>query len=192
MFTSTNAFSRTIAVFAFFIILSSAAFAACGPISCDNRPLVIPPAPQSVVLPPAPEAPLVSTAVCTTNVCNASPVCSTCTDPRVQPTTLPGVYSRDYDYAVTSQRNTSGLPFLIPTVNGLLESPTIPLTNNVDQFYATHHVVNGQVVRTAPNPPNRAVSADFSRYYGSNPAFGQHNAYAGYNATQNYRGGLGL
>lgn len=39
----------------------------------------------------------------------------------------------------------SGISYLIPTVNGLIESPTIPITNEVDMYYATHQVVNGHV-----------------------------------------------
>lgn len=134
-----------------FALAAGAAYAACGPVACDNVPIVFPPAPPSVVLPPA------APAVCYTG-CDIGPSCSTCTNPNVQPTTLPGVYSNDYDYSVTSQQNTIGIPYLIPTAAGLLESPTIPLTNAVDQYYATHRVVNNQVVRTAANPPNRSVA----------------------------------
>lgn len=205
MFTSKNAIMRTVSAFTFVVVCSAVAFAACGPVACDNRPVVVPPAPQSIVLPPAPanqQGPMVSTAICTTNTCNVGSTCSTCTDARVQPTTLPGMYSRDYNYSVTSQqRNTAGIPYLIPTANGLLESPTIPLTNSVDQYYATHNVVNGRVVRTAPNPPNRAVTANFNNYFGgisnmngfsNNPAFAPQTAYTAYNSGPLYQPGFGL
>lgn len=152
-----------LAIAAVLTITAGVAHAACGTIACDSRPIVIPPAPESIVLPPQPAAPaLVSTSLC--NACSApKPVCTTCTDPRLQPTSLPGVYSNDFDYAVTSQRNTTGFPYLIPTASGLLESPTIPLTNPVDRYYATHRVINNQVVRTAPTPPNLAVTSQFNQ-----------------------------
>lgn len=141
------------------VAVAGVARAACNS-SCDNAPIIVPP-PPAIFLEPQPPQPLVSAAYCADGSCGTG-VCSTCTDARVQPTTLPGRYSNDYDYAVTSQRNTTGIPYLIPTAGGLLESPTIPLTNAVDQYYATHSVVGNQVVRTAPTPPNRAVAAQFN------------------------------
>lgn len=191
MSTLTRAAKRSLVLAAVVFTLGSA-YAACGTGYCDSLPIVIPPAPPSIVLPPRPvsdtasvsvaapapvrapvqvqasvPAPVVSVpvrnpALVSTAVCNIGSSCSTCNDPRVMPTTLPGFYANDNSYAASVRPNAYGIPYLIPTANrGLLESPTVPITNQVDMFYATHNVVNGRVVRTAPNPPNLAHAAVF-------------------------------
>ena len=71
--------------------------------------------------------------------------CSVCPSPALARTNLPGWYSDDYDYHTTAQ-HTTGITYAIPTMNGFIESDHIPLTNPVDQYYATHSIVNGQVV----------------------------------------------
>ncbi len=79
--------------------------------------------------------------VCTT-YCGENPSLAA-----IAPTNLPGYYVRETSYSVSSQRDT-GISYLIPTMNGFIESDHIPLTNPVDQYYATHEVRNGQVVQT--------------------------------------------
>lgn len=75
-------------------------------------------------------------------------LCDACATSGITRTNLPGWYSDDYDYTVSSQRDT-GITYLIPAMNGFYESHTIPLTNPVDRYYATHEVRNGQVVDTS-------------------------------------------
>lgn len=79
----------------------------------------------------------------------STPMCTSCAgNPSLAPlarTNLPGTYSNDYDYAVTA-RTPIGINYLVPTQGGLVETPVIPLTNPVDRYYATHRVMNGQVV----------------------------------------------
>lgn len=101
-----------------------------------------------------------------TPVCSAQevapvlrPVCTSfCGDPSLARTDLPGWYSNDYDYSVSSQRDT-GVSYLIPTMNGFKESSLIPLTNPVDQYYATHAVRNGAVVQTGQIQPTGQLAS---------------------------------
>lgn len=87
------------------------------------------------------------------------PVCTAfCSDPSLARTDLPGWYSNDYDYSVSSQRDT-GISYLIPTMNGFEESNHIPLTNPVDQYYATHAVRNGEVVQTGQILPTGQLAS---------------------------------
>ncbi len=58
---------------------------------------------------------------------------------------LPGYYSNDYDYHLSARYN-DGVGYFIPTAAGLITSPVMPLRNPVDRYYATHEVINGQVV----------------------------------------------
>lgn len=90
---------------------------------------------------------------CGAPVCAAEPVCNPCGGSGLSRTALPGTYSNDYDYAVSSQRDT-GRTYLLPTRYGWIESNRVPLTNPVDKYYATHQVGNGRVVETG-NPNDR-------------------------------------
>ena len=89
---------------------------------------------------PIRHAPVVTVAanpyVCDLNMCSST---------QIARTDLPGIYSNDYDYSVSSQIDT-GVTYLIPTQTGFVESNRIPLTNPVDQYYATHRIINGDVV----------------------------------------------
>lgn len=119
------------------------------------------------------------------------PVCNPCAGGPAS-TDLPGWYSNDYDYTTSSQVDT-GITYVIPNQNGYVESHTIPLTNPVDQYYATHQVRNGQVVETGlPNPTNRSMAVydehgnmirSYTQASASSPA--QNVMQAGMNQTQN-------
>lgn len=73
--------------------------------------------------------------------------CDVCASPALARTNLPGWYSDDYNYTVSSTN--TGITYAIPTQNGFIERDHIPLTNAVDEYYATHQVVGGQVVDTS-------------------------------------------
>lgn len=90
----------------------------------------------------------------------AAPVCNPCgAAANMNRTNLPGVYSNDYNYSMSSQAP-GAMGYIIPTQTGLLESPTIPLTNPVDRYYATHKVINGEVVDVGHDNHNFSVQND--------------------------------
>lgn len=108
---------------------------------------------------------------CETNTC--APVaqcnpctptaCDTCSYSGITRTNLPGYYSTDYDYSVSSQVNT-GVGYLVPTRNGLIESDTMPLLNDVDRYYATHTLGNnGQIIDTSTRY-NQQLANQHTRY----------------------------
>lgn len=90
-----------------------------------------------------------SVPTCTVDACATVEPATTCgpvcNNIGIARTNLPGWYSNDYDYSITSQQDL-GITYLIPTGNGFMETNRIPLTNPVDQYYATHKVINGEVV----------------------------------------------
>lgn len=94
---------------------------------------------------------VVGTASCGQTACVQPVACNSCGPSgdltALRRTTLPGRYSNDYDYSVSSQVD-NGITYIVPTQTGYTESSTMPLTNPVDQYYATHQVRNGQIVQT--------------------------------------------
>lgn len=132
------------------------ASAPCGPICQPAAPIAYTPA--------LPEPPACSP--CGANYASASaPQSKTFGLGR---TDLPGWYSDDYDYNVSSQRDL-GITYLVPTSAGMVETNRIPLTNPVDQYYATHEEIGGKVVDLT-NPANRALEDQNTRAYVGDPA----------------------
>lgn len=91
----------------------------------------------------------VASAMDSCNSCAVQPVCDVCAgNPSLAPlarTNLPGFYSNDYDYSV-SARTPIGIDYYVPKLSGVVEDSVMPLMNPVDRYYATHRVINGQVV----------------------------------------------
>ena len=59
-----------------------------------------------------------------------------------------------YPTSYSSTWSNTGITYLIPTMNGFVETHEIPITNEVDRYYATHQIINGQIV-TVPYPSTR-------------------------------------
>lgn len=114
------------------------------------------PAPEPIAYVPAP-APV---------ACN--PCAGTSSTFGLGRTNLPGWYSDDYDYNVSSQRDL-GITYLVPTRAGLVETNRIPLTNPVDQYYGTHEELGGRVLDLT-DPANRSIEDQNTRDYINDPA----------------------
>ena len=59
-------------------------------------------------------------------------------------------YPASYSYVSQGYAN-RGTIYLVPTVSGFVETTALPITNDIDMYYATHRVVNGQVVQVNRN-----------------------------------------
>lgn len=99
-------------------------------------------------------SPVACQPVCPQPVAYANP-CDPCSSP--SPSYYQsGVSSSGMNYYSSSGSMNSGIHYLVPTMSGFVETTSVPITNEVDLYYATHRVANGQVVE-APVAVNRWI-----------------------------------